>query len=85
MIHVDFNPDALKAQGLGLNEIDQAVQNWNANRSESRKVNSGPRYFQLFRPVKTIHGTTAGDNGFDGARLGVIACRRRIHETARDA
>ncbi len=30
-VHVQVDPNKLKAQGLGLNEVDQALQNWNVN------------------------------------------------------
>jgi HAE1 family hydrophobic/amphiphilic exporter-1 len=30
-VRVQVDPNKLKAQGLGLNEVDQALQNWNAN------------------------------------------------------
>ena len=30
-IHVQVDPNKLKAQGIGINEVDQALQNWNVN------------------------------------------------------
>jgi HAE1 family hydrophobic/amphiphilic exporter-1 len=30
-VRVQVNPDQLKAQGIGLNQIDEALQNWNVN------------------------------------------------------
>jgi len=30
-VHVQVDPNKLKAQGIGVNEVDQALQNWNVN------------------------------------------------------
>src|SRR3981081_1140612 len=30
-VRVQVDPDKLKAQSIGINEIDQAIQNWNVN------------------------------------------------------
>ena len=30
-VRVQVDPDKLKAQGIGINEVDQAIQNWNVN------------------------------------------------------
>ena len=30
-VHVQVDPNKLRAQGIGLNEVDQALQNWNVN------------------------------------------------------
>ena len=30
-VHVQVDPNKLKAQDLGINEVDQALQNWNVN------------------------------------------------------
>ncbi len=30
-VHVQVDPNKLEAQGIGLNEVDQALQNWNVN------------------------------------------------------
>jgi len=49
-VRVQVNPEALKAQAIGLNEIDQALQSWNVN------LPTG----QLFGPVGTFNLKVGG-------------------------
>jgi len=44
-VRVQLDPDKLHAQGIGLNEVDQALQNWNVN------LPTG----QLFGPTSTFN------------------------------
>src|SRR5262249_43123410 len=49
-VRVQVDPDKLRAQNIGFNEIDQALQNWNVN------IPTG----QLFGPLSTFNIRTAG-------------------------
>jgi HAE1 family hydrophobic/amphiphilic exporter-1 len=66
-VRVQVNPEALKAQSIGLNEIDQALQNWNVN------LPTG----QLFGPVGTFNLKVGGQLvNADAFRPLVVAYRR---------
>src|SRR5499427_957139 len=43
-VRVQVDPNKLKAQGLGLNEVDQALQNWNANTPTGQLFGTGSTY-----------------------------------------
>jgi HAE1 family hydrophobic/amphiphilic exporter-1 len=49
-VRVQIDPDKLHAQGIGINEIDQALQNWNVNTPTG----------QLFGPTSTYNIKAAG-------------------------
>jgi len=49
-VRVQMDPDKLRAQGIGINEIDQAIQNWNVN------IPTG----QLFGPTATYNIKAGG-------------------------
>ncbi|MES1255184.1 MAG: efflux RND transporter permease subunit [Acidobacteriota bacterium] len=49
-VRVQVNPDALKAHGIGLNDVDQALQNWNV------QLPTG----QLFGPGSTFNLKVGG-------------------------
>src|SRR3954466_8013021 len=49
-VRVQVDPDKLRAQQIGINEVDQALQNWNAN------LPTG----QLFGPHQTFNIKAAG-------------------------
>jgi HAE1 family hydrophobic/amphiphilic exporter-1 len=49
-VRVQIDPDRLRAQHIGINEIDQALQNWNVN------IPTG----QLFGPTSTYNIKAAG-------------------------
>ena len=49
-VRVQVDPDKLRAQQIGINEVDQALQNWNAN------LPTG----QLFGPGRTFNIKAAG-------------------------
>jgi HAE1 family hydrophobic/amphiphilic exporter-1 len=49
-VRVQIDPDRLHAQGIGINEIDQALQNWNVNTPTG----------QLFGPTATYNIKAAG-------------------------
>src|SRR5580765_3367439 len=49
-VRVQIDPDKLRAQHIGINEIDQALQNWNVN------IPTG----QLFGPTSTFNIKAAG-------------------------
>ena len=65
-VRVQVDPDKLKAQQIGLNEIDQALQNWNVN------VPTG----QLFGPTETHNIRVSGQLvNADAFRSLVVAYR----------
>ena len=49
-VRVQMDPDKLRAQHIGINEIDQALQNWNVNMPTG----------QLFGPTSTFNIKAAG-------------------------
>ena len=49
-VRVQIDPDKLHAQGIGINEVDQALQDWNVN------IPTG----QLFGPTSTYNIKAAG-------------------------
>ena len=69
-VRVQLDPDKLHAQQIGINEIDQALQNWNVN------LPTG----QLFGPHATYNIKAAGQLMNAGR---VPADRRHLSATAR--
>ena len=66
-VRVQVNPEALRAQSIGLNEIDQALQSWNVN------LPTG----QLFGPVGTYNLKVGGQlPNAEAFRPLVVAFRR---------
>jgi HAE1 family hydrophobic/amphiphilic exporter-1 len=77
-VRVQVDPDKLRAQHIGLNEIDQALQNWNVN------IPTG----QLFGPLSTYNIRTAGQLANADAFKPVIVAYRngapvRLNELAK--
>jgi HAE1 family hydrophobic/amphiphilic exporter-1 len=66
-VRVQVDPDKLRAQQIGLNEIDQALQNWNVN------LPTG----QLFGPQQTFNIKAAGQlNSADQFKPIIVAYRK---------
>ena len=77
-VRVQVDPDKLKAQGIGLNEIDQALQSWNSNVPTGQLFGPNATYnIRTSRPARrtrTPSGRSSSPTG-GGApvRLGDIA------------
>jgi len=77
-VRVQVDPDKLRAQQIGLNEIDQALQNWNVN------IPTG----QLFGPLSTYNIRAAGQlPNAEAFRPVIVAYRNgapvRLNEVAK--
>ena len=66
-VRVQIDPDKLRAQDIGLNEISQAITNWNVN------VPTG----QLFGPFSTFNIHTAGQLNNAAAYRPIVVSYRR--------
>jgi HAE1 family hydrophobic/amphiphilic exporter-1 len=66
-VRVQLDPDKLHAEGIGINEVDQALQNWNVN------LPTG----QLFGPTATYNIKAAGQlMNADAFRPVIVTYRR---------
>ena len=73
-VRVQIDPDKLHAQQIGINEVDQALQNWNVN------LPTG----QLFGPHSTYNIKAAGQlMNADAFRPIIVAYRQRRAGPAR--
>src|SRR5262249_29817826 len=68
-VRVQVDPDKLQAQQIGMNEVDQALQNWNVN------LPTG----QLFGPSQTYNIKAAGQlRNADQFKPIILAYRRGV-------
>ena len=76
-VRVQVDPNKLQAQKIGLNEVDQALQNWNVNQPTG----------QLFGPQSTYtinaNGLLQSPNGLLSSARGVPADRRSTYRQGR--
>ena len=82
-VRVQVDPDRLRAQGIGINEIDQLLQNANVNLPTGQLFGpTGTLHHPRQRPADDRRGVPPGDSRLPQRRAGPAAAGRRRSSTA---